>query len=141
VAVTVFARRSAVDSALQTGWSAAIERFTRAVHRYSDRIEMIPDRGLRIELRQIGAVLDAVLVDLRQAARGRHPRTVDGAEMVESLLQAAALCAQATDEALAAAAAARRGGQPADVARHVGAARGLAATVRELVDSCTTRQA
>src|SRR4051794_5043039 len=75
VILVVFTRRSATATAsLRTDWPAAVDRFARAVHRYSDRIEMIPDRALRTELRELGTVLNDSLATVRRARYRRTSR-------------------------------------------------------------------
>jgi hypothetical protein len=131
----VFTRRATMPSpALSTGWCTAVERFARAVHRYIDRIEMIPDRRLRSDLRELGATLTQALSDVRRIPRGRRPAG-DGAGAVRAMLRAGTLCAYATEAALLAADASRRQ-QPDGVARQVGVVRELTASVRQLADSC-----
>ena len=137
----VFTRRTATTTRPRTGWPTAVERFARAVHRFSDRIEVIPDRGLRAELRDLGTVLGTALADVRQSPRGRasprgqQVRGVENALAVRAVLRAGTLCAQATEAAVLAATASRSR-RPDDVARHVETVRALTVEIRELADSC-----
>lgn len=133
--MVVFTRRAPMPpQALSTGWCTAVDRFARAVHRYTDRIEMIPDRRLRSDLRDLGAVLTAALSDVRRAHRGRRPAS-ECAQAVRAMLKAGTLCAHATEAALLAASA-HRSQQLDDVARQVAVVRELATSVRQLADSC-----
>ena len=133
--MVAFARRAAVPPpALSTGWCTAVDRFARAVHRYTDRVEMIPDRRLRSDLRDLGAVLTAALGDVRRAHRSRRP-PADCARAVRAMLRAGTLCAHATEAALLAAAA-NRNQQPDALARELAVVRELATSVRQLADSC-----
>jgi hypothetical protein len=131
----VFTRRATLPPpALSTGWCTAVDRFARAVHRYTDRIEMIPDRRLRSDLRDLGAILAEALTDVRRAHRARRP-PADCARAVRAMLRAGTLCAHATEAALLAADA-NRNQQPDDVTCHVAVVRELATTVRQLADGC-----
>jgi hypothetical protein len=131
----VFTRRSAaVAVGLPTGWPAAVDRFARAVHRYSDRVEVISDRTLRTQLQDVGAVLDAALDDVRRTTRRRRTRAEDPG-MVRAVLRAGTLCAHATEAAVAAADASRRR-EPDRIERQVRVAHELAGSIRELAYGC-----
>jgi hypothetical protein len=137
----VFARRVTLllRPARSTGWANAVDRLARAVHRYGDRIEMIPDRRLRQDLRDLGDQLNEALADVRHVPRGRRARGARSAVAVRAMLRAGTLCAQATEAALIASDAGRRQ-QPDEVARQLQTVRELAAAVRELTDTCLEPQ-
>jgi hypothetical protein len=132
VILVVFTRRSATATAsLRTDWPAAVDRFARAVHRYSDRIEMIPDRTLRAELRELGTVLNDSLAEIRGARSRRTARAAGDGAGVRAVLRAGTLCAQATEAAVAAADASR-GRDPVELDRQREAVRLLVGAVRDL---------
>jgi hypothetical protein len=136
----VFLRRPTVSaSSTRTGWASAVDRFARAVHRYSDRIEMIPDRPLRNDLRELGEQLDAALADVRRASQGRRTRPTGSAVAVRAILRAGTLCAHATEAALAASEASRLH-RPGEVAQQLEVVGAFAAEVRDLTRSCLEPQ-
>ena len=136
----VFLRRPTVSApSTRTGWASAVDRFARAVHRYSDRIEMIPDRPLRNDLREVGEQLDAALAEVRRTPQGRRARPAGSAVAVRAILRAGTLCAHATETALGASDAARRH-QPDEVARQLEVVRACAADVHALTESCLEPQ-
>lgn len=137
----MFPRRQAVARAgLSPGWTAAVDRFARAVHRYRDRVEMLPDRSLRQELTVLGDVLDASLSSIRTGSRTRHLSSGDDGAAVRAVLRAGTLCAQATEAAVAAAAA-RREQRPADIRTAVATVRALTDEVRDLSIVCLPQPA
>jgi hypothetical protein len=112
----VFARRRPVPPAgLPTAWTSALDRFTRSVHRFHDRVEVIPDRQVRAELLAVGAELETSLADLRSRSRVPGAHRGPPAPTVRQLLRSGTLCAHATECAVAAAAASR--GRDADETR------------------------
>ena len=126
----VLARRQPVPATgLPVTWAQAVDRLAHAVHRYHDRVEVVPDRALRAELQEAAAVLAAALAAARACAR--H----DGARAVRDLLRAAALCSRAIEAAVGATAA-RRAGDAEEADRWVTAVREFAVLVAELVDGC-----
>ena len=113
----VFGRRRAVTAAsAPTAWMSALDRFARSVHRFHDRVEVIPDRQLRCALQEPGAELDTALASARSRARTGLMRRDDLAPAVRVLLRAGTLCAHATESAVAAATASRN--RDIDAAAH-----------------------
>jgi len=128
----VLSRRQAVPAAgLPATWATALDRFAHSVHRYHDRVEVIPDRILRRRLQESGAALDRSLAAARAA--GRRRAHGDGAEAVRDVLRAGTVCARAVENAVAAATARREGDLDA-ADRAVAAVAGLAALVAELIE-------
>lgn len=110
-------------------WPGALDRFARSVHRFNDRVEVIPDQELRRELLAVSADLDTALAVVRARARPGASRRKDDAPTVRALMRSGTLCAHATECAVRAAAANRRR-DPAEAARCLAEAR---AVVTELV--------
>ena len=125
-------RRSAPGGA--DSWDSAVDRYRRAVERYHDHPHTVLDRALRRELARLGEPLDEVLADVEDAAADRsrydRPRAV---AVLGCIHRAATLCAHATEAALMAAAATRRG-DPQDVARCLDTVRLLVKRIDELGD-------
>lgn len=120
-------------------WRTALERFAHGVHRYHDRVEVVPDRALRRELQEAGAVLDRCLGTARAVDRVHDDaQKPDAAQAVRDMLRAGTLCSHALEAAVAATTA-RRAGDDVEVARSVSAVRALAALVEELVEGCAVR--
>ena len=119
-------------------WHRAVDRLERAVNRYGAQASTLPERAIRHEVLFLGEDLQHALDDIvragdeRGAARaGRDPR------LLEAVQRAATLCAHATEAALTAHDAARRGERDATV-RHLDALRLLVKGVRELADAVRT---
>ncbi len=80
------------------GWDVAVGRLRRGVDRYYEKVALMPDRRLRVELRELGAGL---IVSLDQiAAVGADPRTCRDPVMQRAVSRAATLCAHATEAAM-----------------------------------------
>jgi hypothetical protein len=134
VEMVVFSRRTArAHAGHPQGRMPAVDRFARAVHRFSDRVEVIPDRRLRRELQQQGELLIAALRDVRMAARIR-PRPADAETAIRAILRAGTACAQATEAALLAANANRLRDQP-QVDEHLTTVRETVLTIQDLADT------
>jgi hypothetical protein len=107
VVYAVFGRRRAVTAgSAPTAWMSALDRFARSVHRFHDRVEVIPDRQLRGALQEPGAELDTALASARSRARTGLMRRDDLAPAVR-VLRGLALCARTAESAVAAATASR----------------------------------
>lgn len=110
---------------------SALDRFARSVHRFHDRVAIVPDRHLRRELLRAGEQLEAALVAVRSQARTPPTRREEAAPTVRGLLRSGTLCAQATEGAVAAATAARNRDTD-EAARHLDDVRAVVAAL--LVD-------
>jgi len=129
----VLARRHRVPAAgMPVTWASAVDRFARGVHRYHDRVEVVPDRALRRDLQVVGTALDRALAAARASGPPRDGRVPDGGS-VRDLLRVGALCSHAIEAAVAAATA-RRAGDDDAVAGAVATAAALAAEIGGIVD-------
>jgi hypothetical protein len=124
-------RPAVLDPAPPNRWDAAASRLRRAVDRYYDKVAVMPDRRLRLELRELGTGLtDAVaLVD----AAARDPRVTHDPVSQRAVARAATLCAHATEAAMLANDASWHG-QPKELTRCLDAVTTLVKAIRELTD-------
>lgn len=125
-------------------WRRAHDRFRRAVDRFHQVIEPVPEGPVRDRLELVGTSLAHALDDVHRlctqaqadapSAALEVPRGADGAapELHRSLSRAAHLAAQAAESA-AMARVALRSGQEADAAARVDGAERAAAAVRSLL--------
>lgn len=115
-------------------WSAALERYRRAVDRYHASLRLMPERALRQELTHLAGPLEAVLEDFEEAAahRSGFDRT-RAATVLGTIHRGATLCSHATEAALMANEAAWRY-DAEDVARCLDTVRLLVKKIDELGD-------
>ena len=121
-------------------WTSALERYRRAVARYSLNMRDMPDRALRGDLMQLAGPLQAVLEDFEDAFANR--RTLQpgrDTEVLALMHRAATLCAHATEAALMANEAAWRDDNK-DVMRNVDAVRSLVKKIDELGDEANPQR-
>jgi hypothetical protein len=132
-------RRPSPAGGLPAAWTSALDRFARGVHRFHDRVEVVPDRQLRGDLLEAGARLEAALVAVRSQARASRAvaRRPGPATTVRGLLRSGTLCAHATECAMAAAAASRHR-DAAAAARHLQEVRAAVDAVAALVGELDT---
>jgi hypothetical protein len=137
----LLSRRSTVPATGRPiSWSAAVDRFARSVHRFHDRVEVVPDRGLRAELQRSGQALSDALTMVRARrmtigtaiGRGRSGGPTDQGQATRDLLRAGTLCAQATEAAVAAAGANRHRADD-DLRRSLDTVRSLVAEITVLI--------
>jgi hypothetical protein len=118
-------------------WTSALDRYRRAVARYTSSMREMPDRALRRDLLQLAGVLEAVLEELEHAFANR--RTLQAGRDTEVLglvHRAATLCAHATEAALLANEAAWRYDDE-EVMRRVDTVRSLVKKIDELGDEAS----
>jgi hypothetical protein len=140
----LLARRPAVPSTGRPiSWSTAVDRFAHSVHRYHDRVEVVPDRWLRGELQRAGRGLDGTLTLVRARrvtltsaiglGLGRSGAAPDRVQATRDVLRAGTLCAQATEAAVSAAVASRHQAHD-DVRDALDAVRALVHQIDVLLD-------
>lgn len=113
--------------------TSALGRYRRAVDRYHDCLQSMPERALRRELTELGGPLDAVLEDFEDALAQRRPGKAREDAVLAAVQRAATLCAHATEAALMANEAAWR--YDADeVGRYLDTVRLLVKKIDELGD-------
>ncbi len=82
-------------------WSAALERYRRAVDRFLESLRLMPERSVRTELVRLGGPLEAVLEDFEEATARRTDYDGPTAALIlENMRRAATLCSHATETAL-----------------------------------------
>lgn len=115
-------------------WTGALDRFARSVHRFHDRVEVIPDRHLRSELLAVGADLESGLSAVRALARSPLARRGDPAPTVRALMRSGTLCAHATECAVGAAGASR-GRDAVELSRCLAEVRAVVAELLAVLDT------
>ena len=124
-------RRHVASAAI---WTAAVDRYRRAVERYHTTLQTMPDRALRRDLGQSAGPLEATLEDFEDVLLRRRQLDAErDAEVLGYIHRAATLCAHATEAALMANEAAWRYDDE-DVVRCVDTVRTLVKKIDELGD-------
>lgn len=130
-------RRAAPVPVAPAAWEIATGRLRRAVRRYHDKVAVMPDRRLRLELREFGAGLTAAVEQIAAAEAADAAITQDAVAR-RAITRAATLCAHATEAAMMANDASWHG-ELRDLTRCLDAVSTLAKAVRELTDRCCPR--
>lgn len=112
-------------------WERSVGRLRRAVDRYDDQVALMPDRRLRIELREHGEGLRTALVRVSDCAQ--NPRVTHDPVNQRAVARAATLCAHAIEAAMLANDASWHG-RPRELTRCLDALTTLVKAVRELTD-------
>ncbi|HYY09603.1 MAG TPA: hypothetical protein VE781_01620 [Kineosporiaceae bacterium] len=121
-------------------WASALDRYRRAVARYSESLRTMPERQLRSDLTDLAGPLEAVLEDFEDAAAQRAGYDEAGAAAVLGCVhRAATLCSHATEAAQMANQAAWRADAD-DVARCLDTVRVLVKKIDELGDEVRPRR-
>jgi hypothetical protein len=137
ISVRLRTRGTVLEVAPPAAWQTATGRLDRAVQRYYDKVAVMPDRRLRVELRDLGTGL--ITAHAQVIAAGQDPRVGHDPVCQRAVARAATLCAHATEAAMLANDASWHG-RGRQLNRCLDAVTTLVKAVRELVDSTSARR-